>query len=29
VLLTLIKRAIDIAVRRCNGETIKGHHEYA
>jgi len=29
VLRTLVKRAMDIAVRRCRGETIKGHHEYA
>jgi len=28
VLRTLVKRAVDIAVRRCHGETIKGHHEY-
>jgi len=28
VLRTLVKRAVDIAVRRCRGETIKGHHEY-
>ncbi len=28
VLHTLVKRAIDIAVRRCHGETIKGHREY-
>lgn len=28
VLRTLVKRAIDIAVRRCHGETIKGRHEY-
>jgi len=28
VLHTLVKRAIDIASRRCHGETIRGHHEY-
>ncbi len=28
VLRTLVKRAVDIAVRRCHGETIKGRHEY-
>ncbi|MAF84728.1 MAG: xanthine dehydrogenase family protein subunit M [Gammaproteobacteria bacterium] len=28
VLRTLVKRAIDIAGRRCHGEIIKGHHEY-
>jgi len=28
VLRTLVKRAVNIAVRRCHGETIKGHHEY-
>jgi len=28
VLHTLVKRAVDIAVRRCHGEIIKGHHEY-
>lgn len=28
VLRTLVKRAVDIAVRRCRGETIEGHHEY-
>jgi carbon-monoxide dehydrogenase medium subunit len=28
VLRTLVKRAVDIAVRRCHGELIKGHHEY-
>ncbi len=28
VLHTLVKRAVDIAVRRCHGETIRGRHEY-
>jgi CO/xanthine dehydrogenase FAD-binding subunit len=28
VLRTMVKRAVDIAVRRCHGEIIKGHHEY-
>ncbi len=28
VLLTLVKRAISVAQRRCNGETVESHHEY-
>jgi len=28
ILRTLVKRAIGIAQRRCNGETIENHHEY-
>lgn len=28
VLRTLVKRAIGIAQRRCNGETVENHHEY-
>ena len=28
ILRTLVKRAIGIAQRRCNGETVENHHEY-
>jgi carbon-monoxide dehydrogenase medium subunit len=28
VLRTLVKRAVGIAQRRCNGETVENHHEY-